>query len=172
MFRLACRPGAIVEEQRTDQGRESRGDMDAHSRTPPTNLSPRRAISGLPCIRRMEWDRPSPTITGGCTTFSKGRFGHPKADRTISVREAALLQTFPLDYRLDTPYMDHVCNMIATRSRATSRKHCRAGASIKCREADLIKGIIYQSADGGATSAGRISCGQRRVRSGRQGEQR
>ncbi len=61
---------------------------------------------------RMKWDRPSPTITGGCTTFSKGRFGHPKADRTISVREAALLQTFPRDYRLDTPYMDYVCNMI------------------------------------------------------------
>ncbi len=61
---------------------------------------------------RMEWDRPSPTITGGCTTFSKGRFGHPTDDRTISVREAALLQTFPLDYRLDTPYMEHVCNMI------------------------------------------------------------
>ncbi len=61
---------------------------------------------------RMEWDRPSPTITGGCTTFSKGRFGHPVGDRTISVREAALLQTFPLDYRLDTPYMEHVCNMI------------------------------------------------------------
>ena len=61
---------------------------------------------------RMEWDRPAPTITGGCTTFSKGRFGHPDADRTISVREAALLQTFPHDYRLDTPYMDRVCNMI------------------------------------------------------------
>ena len=61
---------------------------------------------------RMEWDRPAPTITGGCTTFSKGRFGHPKADRTISVREAALLQTFPPDYRLDTPFMDYVCNMI------------------------------------------------------------
>ena len=61
---------------------------------------------------RMEWDRPSPTITGGCTTFSKGRFGHPRADRTISVREAALLQTIPFDYRLDTPYMDYVCNMI------------------------------------------------------------
>ena len=60
----------------------------------------------------MEWDRPSPTITGGCTTFSKGRFGHPTADRTISVREAALLQTFPRDYRFDTPYMDYVCSMI------------------------------------------------------------
>lgn len=61
---------------------------------------------------RMVWDRPSPTITGGCTTLSKGRFGHPSADRTISVREAALLQTFPQDYRLDTPFMDYVCNMI------------------------------------------------------------
>ncbi len=61
---------------------------------------------------RMVWDRPSPTITGGCTTLSKGRFGHPHADRTISVREAALLQTFPRDYRLDTPFMEHVCNMI------------------------------------------------------------
>lgn len=61
---------------------------------------------------RMQWDRPAPTITGGCTTFSKGRFGHPVDDRTISVREAALLQTFPRDYRLDTPYMEYVCNMI------------------------------------------------------------
>ncbi len=61
---------------------------------------------------RMEWDRPSPTITGGCTTLSKGRFGHPEAERTISVREAALLQTFPFHYRFDTPYMEYVCNMI------------------------------------------------------------
>lgn len=61
---------------------------------------------------RMEWDRPSPTITGGCTTFSKGRFGHPERDRTISVREAALLQTFPADYLFDVPYMEYVCNVV------------------------------------------------------------
>lgn len=61
---------------------------------------------------RMEWDQPSPTITGGCTTFSKGRFGHPEKDRTISVREAALLQTFPEDYKFVTPYMEKVCNII------------------------------------------------------------
>ena len=61
---------------------------------------------------RMEWDEPSPTITGGCTTLSKGRFGHPVEDRTISVREAALLQTFPIDYQFDVPYMEHVCNVI------------------------------------------------------------
>lgn len=61
---------------------------------------------------RLEWNKPSVTITGGCTTFSKGRFGHPEKNRTISVREAALLQTFPPEYFFDTPYMDYVCNII------------------------------------------------------------
>jgi DNA (cytosine-5)-methyltransferase 1 len=61
---------------------------------------------------RMSWDQPSVTITAGCTTFSKGRFGHPSADRTISVLEAALLQTFPADYFFDTPYMERVCNIV------------------------------------------------------------
>ncbi len=48
---------------------------------------------------RMAWDKPSPTITGGCHSPSKGRFLHPEEDRVISLREAALLQTFPEDYR-------------------------------------------------------------------------
>jgi len=61
---------------------------------------------------RMIWKQVSPTITGGVTTLSKGRFGHPTRNRTISVREAALLQTFPMDYVFDTPYMEHVCNIV------------------------------------------------------------
>jgi DNA (cytosine-5)-methyltransferase 1 len=62
---------------------------------------------------RMAWDQASPTITGGCTTPCKGRFGHPDKRRyTISVREAALLQTFPENYRFVTDQMDSVCNMI------------------------------------------------------------
>ncbi|MEH1955437.1 DNA cytosine methyltransferase [Nostoc sp.] len=47
---------------------------------------------------RMEWDQPSPTITTQCFGFGNGRFGHPEQDRAISLREAALLQTFPADY--------------------------------------------------------------------------
>jgi DNA (cytosine-5)-methyltransferase 1 len=47
---------------------------------------------------RMAWDKPSPTITGGCFNPSKGRFLHPEEDRAISMREAALLQSFPSDY--------------------------------------------------------------------------
>jgi DNA (cytosine-5)-methyltransferase 1 len=61
---------------------------------------------------RMSWQEASPSITGGCTTLSKGRFGHPQAARTISVREAALLQTFPSDYIFDTPYMEYACKII------------------------------------------------------------
>jgi len=48
---------------------------------------------------RMAWDAPSPTITGGCINPSKGRFLHPRAHRAITLREAALLQTFPPGYR-------------------------------------------------------------------------
>jgi DNA (cytosine-5)-methyltransferase 1 len=47
---------------------------------------------------RMEWDKPSPTITTQCFGFGNGRFGHPEQDRAISLREAALLQTFPENY--------------------------------------------------------------------------
>lgn len=61
---------------------------------------------------RMSWDEPAPTITGGCTTFSKGRFGHPEHDRTISVREAALLQEFPRRYKFKTTSIDAACEMI------------------------------------------------------------
>lgn len=48
---------------------------------------------------RMAWNDVAPTITGGCTNPSKGRFIHPEQDRAITLREAALLQTFPPRYR-------------------------------------------------------------------------
>lgn len=44
---------------------------------------------------RMAWDKPSPTITARFDSFSRGRFGHPVLDRTITLREGARLQTFP-----------------------------------------------------------------------------
>ena len=47
---------------------------------------------------RMKWDEPSPTITTQCFGYGNGRFGHPEQDRAISLREAAILQTFPEDY--------------------------------------------------------------------------
>lgn len=51
---------------------------------------------------RLSWCSVSSTITGGCLNPSKGRFLHPEEDRCISAREAALLQTFPVDYKFPT----------------------------------------------------------------------
>lgn len=48
---------------------------------------------------RMRFDTVAPTITGGCTNPSKGRFIHPTQHRGLTVREAALLQTFPEDWQ-------------------------------------------------------------------------
>ena len=47
---------------------------------------------------RMAWDDLGPTITSGCFNPSKGRFLHPKEHRTITLREAAALQSFPPTY--------------------------------------------------------------------------
>lgn len=58
-----------------------------------------RTTGFLDVYGRMEWDAQAPTITSGCTNPSKGRFLHPTQNRAISLREAALLQTFPPDYR-------------------------------------------------------------------------
>lgn len=62
----------------------------------------------LPCHRRsdgfkdvygrMAWCEVAPTITRGCFNPSKGRFLHPEEDRAITLREAALLQSFPCRY--------------------------------------------------------------------------
>ncbi len=52
---------------------------------------------------RMVWDQPSPTITTQAYSFGTGRFGHPEQDRSITLREAALLQSFPRNYRFVQP---------------------------------------------------------------------
>ena len=57
------------------------------------------SVIGYPKVYgRMEWDNVSPTITARFDSFTRGKFGHPEDDRTISLREGALLQTFPVAY--------------------------------------------------------------------------
>jgi DNA (cytosine-5)-methyltransferase 1 len=55
---------------------------------------------------RMNWDEPAPTITTQCFGYGNGRFGHPEQDRAISLREAAMLQTFPRNYAFTPPGME------------------------------------------------------------------
>ena len=47
---------------------------------------------------RMSWNNIAPTITTRFIGYSSGRFGHPDQNRTISLREGSLLQTFPKNY--------------------------------------------------------------------------
>lgn len=47
---------------------------------------------------RMTWDDVAPTITARFDSFTRGKFGHPDQPRSISLREGALLQTFPMDF--------------------------------------------------------------------------
>ena len=44
---------------------------------------------------RLSWDKPAPTLTTKCVSYSNGRFGHPSEHRALTAREAARLQTFP-----------------------------------------------------------------------------
>jgi DNA (cytosine-5)-methyltransferase 1 len=72
----------------------SRGDLPL-SRQLPCH----RKIDGFRDIYgRMAWNEVAPTITSGCSNPSKGRFLHPTQNRAITLREAALLQTFPKKY--------------------------------------------------------------------------
>ena len=52
---------------------------------------------------RMSWDKPAPTITTQFYGFGNGRFGHPEQDRAITLREGAVLQSFPVHFKFNPP---------------------------------------------------------------------
>jgi len=94
------------DENRSDRVREIIRQIprDGGSRTA---LEPRlslpchtRASGFFDVYGRMAWSDVAPTITGGCVNPSKGRFLHPEQDRAITLREAAILQSFPRTYRI------------------------------------------------------------------------
>lgn len=47
---------------------------------------------------RLFWDKPAITITASARNPASGRYVHPEQHRGLSVREVALLQSFPPDY--------------------------------------------------------------------------
>lgn len=62
---------------------------------------------------RMKWDDVSPTMTTCCTGLNNGRFGHPEQDRAITLREAALLQSFPEKYQFVNPDVPFAAQTLA-----------------------------------------------------------
>ncbi len=91
-------------ERRSEEIRQLIRDIprDGGSRTdlgPSRQLACHTRLDGWRDVYgRMAWDELAPTITGGCINPSKGRFLHPEEDRAITLREAALLQSFPPGY--------------------------------------------------------------------------
>ena len=61
---------------------------------------------------RMSWDKPAPTITTRFFSLGCGKFGHPKQHRCISLREGALLQTFPKGYKFKTTTLSETARII------------------------------------------------------------
>jgi len=61
---------------------------------------------------RLWWDRPSPTITTKFYNISNGRFVHPEEDRALSLREGAVLQSFPKDYKFFGTGIDSIARII------------------------------------------------------------
>ncbi|MBD1435180.1 DNA cytosine methyltransferase [Sphingobacterium sp. DN00404] len=61
---------------------------------------------------RMWWDKPSPTITTKFFSMSNGRFSHPEEDRVISIREGAVLQSFPKKYMFKGTSIANTARMI------------------------------------------------------------
>lgn len=61
---------------------------------------------------RMWWHKPSPTITTKYFSISNGRFAHPEENRAISIREGAVLQSFPNDYKIKATSIANAARMI------------------------------------------------------------
>ena len=62
---------------------------------------------------RMTWEQIGPTITTQFFSYGTGRYGHPEQDRAVSLREGALLQTFPPDYEFIDPNKPFVFRDVA-----------------------------------------------------------
>jgi DNA (cytosine-5)-methyltransferase 1 len=59
----------------------------------PPELAPKKHYSGA--YGRLYWDKPAKTITRWVFHPGSGRFFHPTQDRTITIREAARLHSYP-----------------------------------------------------------------------------
>ena len=102
-----CDPNDVLHRARTHQPvalkRLAKIPKDGGSRSAllkRLELKCHRGHKGHPDVYgRMAWDDVAPTLTTGCTDVTRGRFVHPEDDRAITLREAALLQTFPPSYQ-------------------------------------------------------------------------
>jgi DNA (cytosine-5)-methyltransferase 1 len=70
----------------------------------PCELAPKKHYSGA--YGRLYWDKPARTITRWVFHPGSGRFFHPTQDRTITIREAARLHSYPDNFHFLGTYND------------------------------------------------------------------
>lgn len=70
----------------------------------PDHLRPKSGYSGA--YGRLDFTNVAPTITRWVFHPGSGRFGHPKDDRLITIREAARIQSFTDDFRFVGTYIE------------------------------------------------------------------
>ena len=70
----------------------------------PSELAPKKHYSGA--YGRLYWDKPARTITRWVFHPGSGRFLHPTQDRTITIREAARLHSYPDKFHFLGSYND------------------------------------------------------------------
>lgn len=87
---------------------------------------------------RMSWDAPAPTITTKFYALGSGRFGHPEQNRALSLREGALLQTFPKSYKFKTNGFHPTARIIG--NAVPPKLACELGKSIikQAKKAGII----------------------------------
>lgn len=61
---------------------------------------------------RLWWNRQSPTITTKFFSISNGRFVHPEENRALSLREGAVLQSFPKSYKFEGTSLASIARLI------------------------------------------------------------
>jgi DNA (cytosine-5)-methyltransferase 1 len=98
LLHLACELSPLnLERIRASRPGGTWRDWDKSLRAACHRKKSGKSYSGV--YGRMTWDDPSPTMTTQYFGFGSGRFGHPEQDRAISLREGAILQSFPKTYK-------------------------------------------------------------------------
>lgn len=70
----------------------------------PESIRPKGGYSGA--YGRLDFTNVAPTITRWVFHIGSGRYGHPKSDRLITIREAARLQCFTDDFKFTGTYIE------------------------------------------------------------------
>jgi len=74
-------------------------DIPMHLRLPCHQVADVKSGGWPDVYGRLEWDGQCPTLTAGFDSFTRGRYGHPEQNRSLTLREGALLQGFPEQFR-------------------------------------------------------------------------